>query len=300
MPLPSNLAAWTKQLVKQYNLRPGRRLGQHFLVEASILSSIIKVAELLPGEPILEVGSGLGVLTLALLEKEARVVAVELDGTLATALQKMAVASPNLTVIRGDILKLSDHDLQQALGLAAGVSYSVVANLPYEISGAFLRRFLSGSWRPKIMVLLLQAEVAGRLVAKPGQVSLLTLQAWSAAEVEIIKIIKPAAFYPPPRVNSAIVKFKLYTGGERARLFEGLSEDWFWRLAKAGFSARRKYLLNNLERQLGFNKADLLAVFNKVGLPPKIRAQELNFEQWLKLARNLDGKISLEHLNPKP
>lgn len=288
MSLPSNLAAWTKQLVKQYNLRPGQHLGQHFLIEASVLSSIIKVTEFLPGEPVLEVGSGLGVLTLALLEKEARVVAVELDGTLAAALRKIAVTSPNLAVVRGDILKLSDHDLQQALGLAPGADYSVVANLPYEISGAFLRRFLSGNLRPSTMVLLLQAEVAERLVAKPGQVSLLTLQAWSAAKVEIIKIVKPSAFYPPPRVNSAIVKFKLYTDSERARLFEGLSEDWFWRLAKAGFSARRKYLLNNLERQLSFSKVNLLAVFNKVGLSSRARAQELTLEQWLGLARELN------------
>ncbi|MBI5733573.1 MAG: ribosomal RNA small subunit methyltransferase A [Candidatus Kerfeldbacteria bacterium] len=299
MSLPSNLSAWTKQLVKQYNLRPGRHLGQHFLVDALVLANIIKVAELSPEVPVLEVGSGLGVLTLSLLEKEARVVAVELDVVLAAALQKIAIASRNLTVIKSDILKLSDYDLQQALGLRAGDSYSVVANLPYEISGAFLRRFLSGSLRPRIMVLLLQAEVANRLTARPGQVSLLTLQAWSAAEVKIIKIVKPSAFYPPPRVNSAIVKFKLYSDDKRAELFRGINEDWFWQLAKAGFSARRKYLLNNLERQLSFSKPDLLAVFNKIGLPEKIRAQELTLEQWLDLAWKLNGKAGPEHLNPK-
>jgi len=288
MPLPSNLLAWTKQLVKQYNLRPGRRLGQHFLIDRQVLEQIMAAAELKPATPVLEVGGGLGALTLSLLNTTPRLTVVELDKNLAPLLQKLGLAAEHFKVISGDILKVSDKVLQQSLNLEPNDDFYIVANLPYEISGAFLRRFLSGVWRPEIMVLLLQAEVAERLVAKPGEVSLLTLQAWLAAEVKIIKKVRPSSFYPPPRVNSAIVKFKLRTVEERIALLSGLSEEYFWQVAKAGFTARRKYLISNLHRQLKFDKSKLIEIFKKLDIPLSVRAQELSLEQWAELAGGLN------------
>ncbi|MBI5465865.1 MAG: ribosomal RNA small subunit methyltransferase A [Candidatus Kerfeldbacteria bacterium] len=290
--LPVDLRAWTQTLVKQLGLRAGRRLGQHFLVNRGVLQDIIRVAHPTSAVPVLEVGGGLGVLTLALLEQGVRVSVVELDSHLAQALRKLAVVGSNLQVVEGDILKLSDYELQQSLGLAPGQTFDIVANLPYEISGVFLRRFLSGVFRPRQMVLLLQREVGERLVARPGQMSLLSLLArLSATDLQLVRLVPASAFWPAPRVQSCLIKIKLRGQVEQAALIDAKEAKQLWRLARLGFAARRKLLLNNLSGGLHVPRDVIAPILVKVGLKSTARAQELSLEQWIALVRELESRI---------
>lgn len=280
--LPADLRAWTKVLVAQLNIRPGRRLGQHFLVDHKVLNDIIKAAEP-AGRTVLEVGGGFGVLTLSLLEAGASVVVVEFDKILAQGLTKLALAGSNLTVIADDILQVQFEELKKALGSS---TFIIVANLPYEISGAFLRRFLSGPLRPEIMVLLLQKEVAERLMSKPGKMSLISLlSAMATKKVEIVRAVKPQVFIPPPKVDSALVKLTLRNESERKNILQGVTEESLWQLARIGFAARRKMLMHNLLSALPFGKEQLAQVFSKTQLNVKARAQELSLEEWIRLRK---------------
>lgn len=284
--LPQDLASWTRLLVKQYSLRAGTRMGQHFLTDRKVLVDILRSAELIPGQPVLEVGGGFGVLTLSLLDAGARVVVVELDANLALALKRLAVTSPKLTVLQGDVLKLRDAEILKALGQE---EFSIVANLPYEISGAFLRKFLSGTLRPRTMTLLLQREVGERLTAKPGSMSLISLLAEMAcAKREIVRIIPPSAFWPQPRVTSCLIRLELKSESERADDLNGVLEQRVWQLARIGFAARRKLLSNNLASALPLKSGALTVMFERAGITPKARAQELGLKNWVALARELN------------
>jgi len=300
LPAVPNLRAWTKTLVAQYSVRAGERMGQHFLIDRGVLQAIMRAAAIVPGAPVLEVGGGFGVLTLELLKAQARVTVVELDRRLSEALQKIALAGGNLTVLEGDIIKVSEDALRTALGLSGDDQFSIVANLPYEISGAFLRRFLGGSFRPVAMVLLLQREVAERLKAAPGETSLLSLSAQLACqEVVLVRPVHPQSFWPPPRVESAIVRFTLRTPAERAALLGGLAEPELWRVAHIGFAARRKLLLNNLSSAYAAERPLLEQALVTAGLTPLARAQELSLSQWIALSAaltNLPLKASADVL----
>lgn len=282
--LPPDLRSWTRALVAQQHLRAGERLGQHFLVDRRVLSDIVRAAEVDRAVPILEVGGGFGVLTLALLEQGCRVTAIELDSRLAAGLRKLSSIGTALTVCEGDVLKLTDSKLSTTLGVASG-EFDIVANLPYEISGAFLRRFLGGSFRPRTMTLLLQREVGERLTAAPGSMSLLGLLAELACcSREVVRLVPPQAFWPAPHVTSCLVRFELKSEVERARDLGGLAEAEVWRLARIGFAARRKVLKNNLASALPIPVATIATKLAALGLPTTARAQELGLAHWVSLA----------------
>lgn len=290
--LPPNLRGWTKTLVKKYGLRAGQRMGQHFLVDKNVVRDIIKAAELNSSSKVLEVGGGLGVLTLALLESAGRVVVVELDNVLVQVLQKLAVTTEKLKVLQGDILKITDAELIKNLDIKNNQEFSIAANLPYEISGAFLRRFLGSDLLPRTMVILLQLEVGERLVAPAGQTSLLTLSAQLAcSNLELVRVIPPSAFWPEPRVTSCLVKMIIRTKTEREKFISPLEEKLLWRLARIGFAARRKVLINNLNSVLKLKRSELEKIMGILGLNLKTRAQELSLEQWLNLTRALKDLI---------
>ncbi len=284
--LPADLASWTSTLVKQYSLRAGARLGQHFLIDRKVLTDIISAAALDLSLPVLEVGGGFGVLTLALLEAGAQVTVVELDKKLAGALTKLANFSTQLKVVEGDVIKLRDVDITQQLG---GHEFNIVANLPYEISGVFLRRFLSGRLRPRSLTLLLQREVGERLTARPGAMSLLSLLAAIAChKSEVVRLVPPSAFWPKPRVTSCLVRLELRDEAERAQILHGVAEARLWQLARIGFAARRKLLKNNLASALSHSTLELSTVFVAAHIVPTARAQELSLNQWVELAQALD------------
>lgn len=288
--VPQDLVGWTRQAAGQLGVHGGRRLGQHFLISRGALRTIMTAAAVTTKLPVLEVGGGLGVLTLALMEQGARVTVVELDARLVEALTRLARGSEMVTVVSGDILKITDEVLQQALGCATE-EFIVVANLPYEISGAFLRRFLSGVFRPQRMVLLLQQEVAQRLVARPGQTSLLTLSAELAcAERQLVATVPPSAFWPRPAVTSAVVRLALRSSEERTKVLSGVSEAQLWQVCRAGFAARRKLLISNLTHLFHVQRSALTSAFSQAGLSPLARAQELSLSQWVALAQALPAE----------
>ncbi len=277
-----NLVAWTKQIADKYDLQLGRRLGQNFLVNPYVLKEVISAANLEPTDKVLEVGAGIGTLTIALMEQGVFLVTVEYDRKLIPILSKMVDTQNKYKIIAGDILKISDEELRAALG---GGNFKIVANLPYEISGAFLKRFLSGGLRPDLMVLMLQKEVGDRLVARPGQMNLLALQAQLYSEVELIKKVSSQSFYPAPQVESVIVRFRVKKESAIRKLINFEEEVIFWQLAKAGFIHKRKYLLSNLVGCLGKDKDFVKKAFADIELSPEIRAQQLGLEKWLQLAK---------------
>jgi len=283
-----DLKDWTANLLKQYGIKAGQRMGQHFLIDAQVLEDIVDNTKFDWNIPVLEVGGGFGVLTLALLEQKVKVVVVELDKKLVVGLQKLSRVSSSLQVVEGDVLKISDAVLQKHLNIKIDEPFIIVANLPYEISGKFLRRFLGGAWRPQTMTLLLQKEVGERLVASPGQMSLLSLQTQLATKkAEIVRLIPPTAFWPAPKVESCLIKLELKSSLERNNFLTDEQENQLWRLARIGFAARRKVLINNLLSALSLTRVEMENVFVEALVPISARAQELSLEQWKKLAKLL-------------
>jgi len=283
--LPSDLRRWTKLALARYRVVAGHKMGQHFLVDQEVLSDMVAAARLSPDSRILEVGGGLGVLTAELIARAKRVVVVELDSRLVVALNKIGVGSANLTVIAGDILQVPAAAIKKALGLDGQNDFDIVANLPYEITGALVQRFLWGDLLPRSLTLLIQREVAERMSVKPGQMSLLSLSCQLKGTVKILRSVPPSAFWPPPKVQSSIVRLDLRPAQDFAALLAGQSIEVVWRLARLGFAARRKLLVNNLASALPVTKEKILQLMIKSQLTVHSRAQELSPAQWLNLAR---------------
>lgn len=252
-----------------------KSLGQHWLQDKSTLEAIVDAAELKLGETVLEIGPGTGTLTEVLLSKDVKVVAVEKDGALARKLSNK-INNRQFYLKEGDILQF---DLSQ---LPPG--YKVVANIPYYLTSNLIRLLSEASNPPNLMVLLVQKEVAQRLAAKPGQMSLLSVSAQLYHEVNLGREIPAQLFVPPPKVNSQVVILHrrpkpLFTGWHPVN--KGRSE--FFKVVKAGFSLRRKKLRSSLAGGLGISKdqaGDLLKIAN---LEPNARAQELSLEDWHQL-----------------
>ncbi len=287
MTLPVDLRAWTKQLLKHYDFSAGQKMGQHFLVDNKVLSEIIKVSKLQKLEKVLEVGGGLGVLTIALLDEGVDLTTVELDTKLVSGLEKFQSLSPHFKIVNADIIKLSDEALIKLMGLDLKSGFSIISNLPYEISGAFLKKFLDSTLPIRQLVLLLQLEVAERLVARPGQMSLIGVLANLNSRVEIIKKINPSSFMPPPRVTSALVKIVPLTKKEKSDLLSGQDEKSIWRLCRIGFSAKRKQLSGNLSSALSLTKIEVKEILTNIGLNSEIRAQDLSISDWVNLSKKI-------------
>lgn len=262
--------------MKHNILIPKKSLGQHWLKDVNTLRTICDFADLKPKDTVLEIGPGTGTLTKELVKRAGQVIAVELDELLARELS-YRVPDNNLQVVQADILQF---DLTS---LPAG--YKVVANIPYYITNNLLRIFCESSNPPSLMVLLVQKEVAERLAAKPGQMSLMSVNAQVYCEVELGSVVPAKLFEPPPKVDSQIVKLTY-----RAKsLFAGSDPAKFFRVVKAGFSGRRKTLLNSLSGGLNLPKPDVLQILNQVKINPTCRAQELSLDDWFRLYRGVLG-----------
>lgn len=285
----------TEQLASLYGIRPQHSKGQNFLIQPKVYQAIVRAAEIKSDDEILEIGPGWGFLTMALAEQAKRVVSVELDHLLAEVLPSRLAISDlnNIEVINHDILKtvINRPDLvghQDLSNINLADNYKLVANLPYNITSVCLRRFLSGEVaRPNLIVVMVQDEVAQRLTARPGDLSLLGLLAQYYSQPEYLTAVPAADFWPKPKVNSAIVRFRLIT--PRLSITE---EKLFWRLAKIGFSSRRKMLKNNLSAGLHLDEIIIAQAIEKTGQKITCRAQDLSVEQWLKLVALL-GAIML-------
>lgn len=288
----------TKLICKKYQIKPSRNKGQNFLVNEEIYNQIINVANLSKNDTVLEVGPGLGILTRLLCKNVKKVIAVELDKTIFNYLKisKEIESLDNLELINKNILNFTTAELPQE-------KIKIVANLPYNITSIFLRKFLpllnsmippdKGGWgvnkdkQIKIfeMVLMLQKEVAQRITAKPKAMSLLSLSTQFYSTPEIINHIDKENFWPVPKVDSAIIKIKPISSISEKKLRECISEKDFFQIARIGFSAKRKKLANNLANGLHKKQSEILPFLQKIGLNPNARAQELEIEKWVKLAK---------------
>jgi 16S rRNA (adenine1518-N6/adenine1519-N6)-dimethyltransferase len=268
-------------LLRAHGLRPRKRLGQNFLVDPVALDRIVDAAGLDGQEAAVEVGAGVGNLTRLLAEQAGQVVAVEVDEQLVAVLREQVSDLPNVQVLHGDVLSISDFGFPH-------LGYVVVGNLPYYITSAVLRHFLEGEPRPKRLVVTVQREVAQRIVAGPGDMSLLAVSVQFYGQPQIVARIPAGAFYPAPGVDSAVVRI---TAGPSSGIALGPSVDEraFFRLVRAGFSQKRKTLRNALSAGLRRPPAEVEGLLRQAGIDPRRRAETLSLEEWAGLAGALVG-----------
>jgi 16S rRNA (adenine1518-N6/adenine1519-N6)-dimethyltransferase len=266
-----------RRMLKNAGLRPRKSLGQNFLVDEDALRRVASAAEIQPGDVVLEIGAGPGGLTRHLAALAGRVIAVEIDPLLIPLLKTALSDFSNVTVVAGDILALP---IETLVGSAAPGNYKVAANIPYYITSAIVRRLMESSVPPSLLVLTVQKEVADRICARPGKMSLLSLSVQYFGAPSIVGNIPADAFYPVPKVDSAIVRVDINNAAARnpeaaRRLF---------RVARAGFSQKRKMLRNTLAAGFALPPMDVEAFLDRAGVDPKRRAETLAVEEWLKLS----------------
>lgn len=276
------------QFLRSNDIWAKRTMGQNFLVDDEALAKIVEAADIKPLDTIVEIGPGLGTLTVELLKRAAEVVAVEKDDKLAELLNchiakllknnttTQQYNNPKLRVLNKDALEVNIEEL------TGGKPYKLVANIPYNITSPIIRKFLEARVMPELMVLLVQKEVAERITAKLGEMSLLSVSVQYYAEAETIDIVKNTSFFPVPKVDSAIIKLRPKADQPLAEKLK-VNEKEFFRLVKFGFAARRKTLENNLAAGLQITKAQASDIIKSAGLFELIRAQDLAVEDWIKL-----------------
>jgi len=273
-PLPPLNSA---HILRKYGLRADKSLGQNFLQDTYALEKIVAISGILPTDTVLEIGPGLGALTRHLAAAAGQVIAVELDERLFPPLKDVISGWTNITLIQGDILKLTPSDIVPA------TDYLVVANIPYYITSALLRHLLETSPRPRRVVLTIQKEVAERICAKPGDMSLLALSVQVYGQPTIAATIPAEAFHPAPKVDSAVVRIDLTP----APFIPASLLDTFFSLARAGFSQKRKTLRNSLSAGLRKTPADMEKLLLSAGIDPKRRAETLSLEEWRELTARM-------------
>ncbi len=274
-------------------IRPKKGLGQNFLVDPAHRVRIVAAAGLTPEDTVLEVGPGPGVLTQLIAEQAGRVIAVELDDRLIPFLRERFVGQPHVTIVHADILKL---EVGALMGEAANgainthhaprtTPYKVVANLPYYITSAVIRHLLEATPPPERLVLTVQSEVGERMVASPPSMSLLALGVQFYCTARIMGRIPAGAFYPVPKVDSAVVRLD-----RRAEpVVPGVTADEFFRIARAGFGQPRKQLRNSLAAGLSVPPASAEAWLERAGIASQRRAETLTLAEWGALARTVAG-----------
>ncbi len=259
-----------KALLREYGLQPKKSLGQNFLVDPNGLDKVMLAAGVGPKDTVLEIGAGLGSLTVLLAQAARQVVALEIDRGLLPPLTKVTSAFKNVRIVEGDVLKLPLEEL------VPGEGYLVVANIPYYISSAIIRRLLEAEARPTRMVLTVQQEVAERICSKDGKLSLLALSVQVFGAPRIEARIPAGCFYPVPDVDSAVLSIALYP--QPLIALDAL--DDFFRLAHAGFSQKRKTLRNALSAGLGLPASETEALLASAEIDPQRRAETLSITEW--------------------
>ncbi len=260
-------------LLKKYDLHASKGLGQNFLVDEKSLESITRLAQIQPSDTVLEIGAGLGSLTRHLALAARSVVAVELDARLFPVLQGVLEHFPNVRLVEGDILKLNPQDLVTASG------FVVVANIPYYITSAVIRHLLESNPCPRQLTLTIQQEVAERICALPGEMSLLALSVQVFGRPRLLAHIPSRAFYPVPKVDSAVLGVEIYAEPVISPALLGS----FFSLARAGFSQKRKKLRNSLSAGMRLSVVDTENLLAASGIDPQRRAETLSLPDWAAL-----------------
>jgi 16S rRNA (adenine1518-N6/adenine1519-N6)-dimethyltransferase len=312
--LDADPAQFISALLKKYGLRPRKGLGQNFLVDPIHLDKIVEAAGLTERDLLLEIGPGPGTLTTRLAAAAGQVVAVELDPNMVNLLRTEYGHLPNLTIIEADILQtdlvtlltphLPNHPSAQSSNQPPNhpitqppfsrnhrtsfqsqpPTYKVVANLPYYITSAVLRFLLESPARPGRVVVTVQREVAQRIVAQPGQLSLLAVSVQFYGQPQLVHRIPAGAFYPPPKVDSAVVRIDTFSEPP----LDVPNVTHFFRIVRAGFRQKRKQLKNSLAGGLHKPTAEVVSALEQAGVDPARRAETLSLAEWGRLAEAMD------------
>jgi 16S rRNA (adenine1518-N6/adenine1519-N6)-dimethyltransferase len=270
-----------RSLLRQYNLRPDKRLGQVFLTDNQSLRRIIRAAQISPEDHVLEIGPGVGSLTRHLAQVAKLVVAVELDTRLIPPLEKVIAPYANVRLINDDILRLDPTDLM------VDDKYQVVANIPYYITSQLIRYILETKTKPKNIILTIQHEVAERICAEPNDMSLLSLSVQVYGQPKIPYIIPAKSFYPKPKVDSAVVRIDLYS----EPLIPTKHLGNFFQLAKSGFSQKRKTLRNSISAGLAIKPEICVDMLQRAHIDPQRRAETLSINEWRLLTLEYNESI---------
>jgi len=295
-PLEQLLVSKENKFAKKYvspktifmELRAKKSLGQNFLKDDAIVQRIVDAAKLSSEDTVIEIGPGQGVLTEKLAKVCQKVIAIELDERMVELLKNKFADAKNVEIIHGDILKINLPELisDKLTKLKANkASYKVVANLPYYITSPIIRLLLETQYPPIEMTLMVQKEVAERIVAKPGAMSILAVSVQYYAEAKFLFTVFRQSFEPMPKVDSAIICITRNAERETQNKEEVKK---FFRIVKAGFSAKRKTLVNNLSNSLHFDKKEIGEKLEALGFLKNVRAQELGVEDWKKLEISMD------------
>jgi 16S rRNA (adenine1518-N6/adenine1519-N6)-dimethyltransferase len=264
---------------------PKKSLGQNFLKDDTVLQRIIKSANLSTEDTVIEIGPGKGVLTEKLAAVCKKVLAIELDERLIEVLYTKFAGNQKIEIIQGDILKINLPELvKKELKANEAKSYKLVANIPYYITAPIIRLLLETQYPPAEIILMVQKEVAERICAQAGKMSLLAVAVQYYAQPEYLFAVPATAFVPAPKVDSAVIRITNY----ESRIMNGKEDiKKFFRIVRAGFSAKRKTLANNLSNSLKIDKNIIEKTLIKIGFSKNTRAQELGVEDWKELVKKL-------------
>jgi len=264
-----------KELCEKYRLMPSKKYGQNFLISESVIKRMIEEADINENDVIVEIGPGFGPLTFALAKKAKRVIAFEIEKKLENYWEEFC--PENVEIIWGNVLR----EIENQKSINSVKSYKVIANLPYQITSSAIRKFLEIKHQPSEMIFMVQKEVGERICAKMGEMSLLSVAVQFYAEPKILFNVNRTKFWPEPKVDSVIIKLKL------KRLPFNTDEKEFFNIVKIGFSNKRKKLINNLKSLEKGNKK-IKDIFKEIGLDINVRAQELDVNDWQKLADSIN------------
>jgi 16S rRNA (adenine1518-N6/adenine1519-N6)-dimethyltransferase len=270
----------SRAILRELGLRPSKGLGQNFLVDETVPPKILAAAGITPDDAVIEIGPGVGVLTLRMAPLVRKLTAVELDRRLYPFLHAELDKYPGFKLVEGDALDFAPETLEPE-------SYKLVANIPYYITSAILRHFLESQHRPLKTVLMVQKEVAQRIVAGPPDMSLLAVSVQFYGKPKIWSYVPAGAFFPPPKVDSAVLLIETYPPEENP--FSGVDERRFFEIVRAGFSQKRKQIANSLANGLSpqTDKARDQAVLEAAGIESTRRAESLSLAEWKNLYETL-------------
>lgn len=265
-----------KSLLQKHDIRPSKRLGQNFLIDKQVLQKILKAAGLEKNDIVLEIGPGIGTLTKELAKRTKQVIAVEKDKKMVEILKELLECwnVRNVKVVEADILKIP------LFSNLLPNTYKLVANLPYYIVSPVIRKFLETEVQPQLMVLMVQKEVAQRIMAKPPRMNLLAISVQFYSAPEIVSYVSKKCFWPQPKVDGAIIRIPRI-----ATNLPQIDTNLFFKIVKAGFAHPRKLLVNNLCFVLKLEKGKVRAWLEKNRIDPSQRAQALKVEDWINLTK---------------
>lgn len=279
--IPASRRDWIR-LMSELGIRPNKGLGQHFLFERGVVERMVREAGISDDDIVLEIGSGLGILTSELIRKAHRVVAVERDSALVDHLHNAFGDFPRFELVEGNALRMSSDDL-----IPRDEPFDVVANLPYSIGTAILRHLLEQPRKPRRVTVMLQKEVAERLIARPPDMSVLSVATRFYAEPRLAFSVSPTVFIPPPKVESAVVTLDVHD----AFPLSSEAQELLFKIVNAGFRQKRKQVANSIADVLRVPKPLVAAWLANSDIDPTRRAETLSVEEWVLLTASAPTEI---------